>query len=235
MPGAPIPAALHASLFPGVDFAGAGHGSAVTLTSAVVRDVARHAFRAGVGGRTDGGFAHLATLNRLRAAEACHSTTRTTFGDGVAVDVELATAFVPAAPTEAMAEAALFPFAYRVTLRNTGRQIVQVVGRHWVFEDAAGGATEVPRMSPGVVGHSPVLEPGQAFEYVSGTQLATPGGSMRGSFQVVVGPGTKLFDAAVAKTALVGPSDGPAAIAAREAARGGGGGGGGGALARDTR
>ena len=45
---------------------------------------------------------------------------------------------------------------------------VQLVGRHLIFTDATGGTEEVPRGSAGVVGHTPVLEPGQSFEYYSG-------------------------------------------------------------------
>ena len=33
-----------------------------------------------------------------------------------------------------------------------------------------------------VVGHQPVLKPGESFEYTSWTRLATPHGTMRGTF-----------------------------------------------------
>lgn len=38
-------------------------------------------------------------------------------------------------------------------------------------------------------GHAPLLQPQEAFEYVSGTQLATPHGTIEGSFQMVRSPG----------------------------------------------
>jgi len=37
----------------------------------------------------------------------------------------------------------------------------------------------------GVVGKTPVLEPGESFEYTSGCDLTTPFGSMRGTYQMV--------------------------------------------------
>ena len=33
-----------------------------------------------------------------------------------------------------------------------------------------------------VVGHQPLLKPGETFEYTSWTRLATPHGTMRGTF-----------------------------------------------------
>ena len=42
----------------------------------------------------------------------------------------------------------------------------------------------------GVVGEQPELQPGEAFQYTSGCPLATPVGSMRGSYQCVAEDGT---------------------------------------------
>jgi ApaG protein len=56
----------------------------------------------------------------------------------------------------------------------------------------------------GVVGEQPLLRPGEHFEYTSGTALATPVGTMRGSFQMVAEDGTK-FDAPVAEFSLAMP------------------------------
>jgi hypothetical protein len=47
-----------------------------------------------------------------------------------------------------------------------------------------------------VVGQQPLLKPGQAFEYTSGTRLRTPTGTMHGSFFCVAEDGEK-FDADV--------------------------------------
>ncbi len=73
-----------------------------------------------------------------------------------------------------------YAFAYTVTIRNTGDVTAQLVARHWVITDANGHVEEVRGLA--VVGHQPVLAPGESFEYQSWTRLATPGGTMRGTF-----------------------------------------------------
>ncbi len=71
-------------------------------------------------------------------------------------------------------------FAYTVTIRNSGDITAQLVGRHWVITDATGHADEVRGLA--VVGHQPLLKPGESFEYTSWVRLATPQGTMRGTF-----------------------------------------------------
>jgi ApaG protein len=73
-----------------------------------------------------------------------------------------------------------FAFAYTVTVRNTGDVTAQLVARHWIVTDAAGHREEVRGLA--VVGHQPVLAPGEQFEYTSWTRIATPRGSMRGTY-----------------------------------------------------
>ena len=65
-------------------------------------------------------------------------------------------------------------------MRNTGTVTGQLVARHWVITDSAGRIQEVRGLA--VVGHQPVLKPGEQFEYTSWTQLATPRGRMQGTF-----------------------------------------------------
>jgi ApaG protein len=71
-------------------------------------------------------------------------------------------------------------FAYTVTIRNSGEVTAQLVARHWIITDAKGHTEEVRGLA--VVGHQPVLKPGESFEYTSGIRLATPQGTMRGTF-----------------------------------------------------
>jgi ApaG protein len=73
-----------------------------------------------------------------------------------------------------------FVWAYRVRIENLGKDTVQLLRRHWRITDAKGRLQEVE--GPGVVGEQPVLEPGQAFEYTSGTPLPTPSGIMVGTY-----------------------------------------------------
>ena len=75
-----------------------------------------------------------------------------------------------------------FVWAYRVRIENGGRETVQLLRRHWRITDAVGRQQEVE--GPGVVGEQPVLKPGEAFEYTSGTPLPTASGIMAGTYQM---------------------------------------------------
>lgn len=87
-----------------------------------------------------------------------------------------------------------YVFAYTITIRNTGDVTAQLISRHWTIVDGNDRVEEVKGL--GVVGHQPLLAPGAQFEYTSGTVLATPQGSMKGSYFCVAEDGTQ-FEAAV--------------------------------------
>jgi ApaG protein len=95
-----------------------------------------------------------------------------------------------------------FLFAYTVTIRNTGDVAAQLISRHWIITDANNKVEEVQGL--GVVGEQPVLKPGEAFEYTSGCPIATPVGSMRGSYQCVAEDGTQ-FEAPIPEFLLSMP------------------------------
>jgi len=95
-----------------------------------------------------------------------------------------------------------FLFAYTVTIRNTGEVTAQLISRHWIITDANNKIEEVQGL--GVVGEQPVLQPGEAYEYTSGCPIATPVGSMRGSYQCVAEDGTR-FEAPIAEFLLSMP------------------------------
>jgi ApaG protein len=80
--------------------------------------------------------------------------------------------------------------AYTITIRNTGSIAAQLISRTWNVNDAAGHHEKVKGL--GVVGHQPLLQPGEAFEYTSGTRLRTPTGTMHGSFFCVAEDGEKF-------------------------------------------
>lgn len=71
-------------------------------------------------------------------------------------------------------------FAYTVTITNSGEITGQLIARHWIITDANGQVDEVRGLA--VVGHQPVLKPGETFEYTSWTRLPTQHGTMRGTF-----------------------------------------------------
>ncbi len=95
-----------------------------------------------------------------------------------------------------------YAFSYTITISNVGSIAAQLISRHWIITDANSHVQEVKGL--GVVGAQPLLQPGQQFQYSSGTLLATPIGSMRGTYQIVAEDGT-LFDAAIASFTLAVP------------------------------
>ena len=87
-----------------------------------------------------------------------------------------------------------YVFAYTITITNTGTVAAQLVSRHWIITDAEQKIQEVKGL--GVVGKQPLLQPGESFEYTSGTSLPSAVGTMRGSYQMVAEDG-KTFDAEI--------------------------------------
>ena len=87
-----------------------------------------------------------------------------------------------------------FFWAYTVQIANDGDAAVQILARHWIITDANGKREEV--RGPGVVGEQPVIGPGSSFSYTSGCPLATPSGTMVGTYQAV-GDGGEAFAVAI--------------------------------------
>ncbi len=92
-----------------------------------------------------------------------------------------------------------YVFGYAVTIKNTGTVAAQLISRHWVITDANNYIQEVRGL--GVVGHQPLLQPGERFEYTSGTSLATPHGTMRGEYFCVAEDGHR-FEAPIPEFGL---------------------------------
>jgi ApaG protein len=74
----------------------------------------------------------------------------------------------------------VYAFSYTITVSNTGTTPAQLISRHWIIVDANGHTEEVKGL--GVVGHQPLLKPGESFQYSSGCRLRTPTGTMHGSY-----------------------------------------------------
>lgn len=83
-----------------------------------------------------------------------------------------------------------YVFAYTITVKNTGGVAAQLISRHWIIVDGNNHVEEVRGL--GVVGHQPLLQPGEQFEYTSGTALATPQGSMVGTYFCVAEDGEQF-------------------------------------------
>lgn len=93
-------------------------------------------------------------------------------------------------------------FAYHIKVTNSGSVAAQLVSRHWIITDATGKVEEVRGL--GVVGHQPMLQPGESFDYTSGCPLATPVGTMQGSYQMVAEDSTR-FEAPISEFVLAMP------------------------------
>ena len=96
-----------------------------------------------------------------------------------------------------------YVWAYTVRIENGGDVAVQLRSRHWKITDGLGRLQEVK--GPGVVGKTPLLRPGEVFEYTSGTPLSTPSGIMSGTYQMVDEAGEK-FDIEIPTFSLDTPT-----------------------------
>lgn len=105
-------------------------------------------------------------------------------------------------PEQSEPEAGRYFFAYTITVKNTGSVAAQLISRHWIITDAEGKVEEVRGL--GVVGHQPLLKPGESFDYTSGCPLATPVGTMKGSYQMVAEDGAR-FEVPIAEFVLAMP------------------------------
>ena len=83
-----------------------------------------------------------------------------------------------------------FVWAYQVNIKNSGNSSIKLNNRNWLIIDANGKVINV--QGEGVVGEFPTIEPGESFEYTSGTPLKTNSGIMQGFYLVSQDNGEKL-------------------------------------------
>jgi len=96
-----------------------------------------------------------------------------------------------------------YVFAYTVNIHNKGTVAAKLLSRHWIITDSDGNTQEVT--GEGVIGEQPHLNPGDSFEYTSGTHMDTPVGSMYGTYQMIADDGVN-FDAEIPVFTLAQPS-----------------------------
>ncbi len=97
------------------------------------------------------------------------------------VGIDVVTAYLP---NHSRPQDRQYTFAYTITISNDSDLPVQLLSRHWIITDADNEVQEV--RGEGVVGEQPVIPPQASFRYTSGATLATPVGSMQGSYCMVV-------------------------------------------------
>ncbi|GAB4397529.1 MAG: Co2+/Mg2+ efflux protein ApaG [Rhodoferax sp.] len=103
------------------------------------------------------------------------------------IQVRVRPAYVP---EHSDPEHGIYRFSYTVRIQNTGSVPAQLISRSWAINDANGLCEKVKGL--GVVGHQPLLQPGEVFEYTSGTHLRTPTGTMHGSYFFVAVDGERF-------------------------------------------
>ena len=123
--------------------------------------------------------------------------TSTAVTDGIRVTVRAQYLAEQSAP-----EKSRYVFAYTVAIANEGGAPAQLRTRHWIITDGRGKIEEVK--GDGVVGEQPRLAPGQRFQYTSGCVLATPVGTMHGTYRMWRDDGS-YFDATIAPFSLASP------------------------------
>jgi ApaG protein len=96
-----------------------------------------------------------------------------------------------------------YVFTYRVQIENQSENTVQLLKRHWFIYDAGSRIREVE--GEGVVGQQPVLEPGQKHEYVSGCNLKSGLGKMKGSYLMERIVDGEKFEVVIPEFTLIAP------------------------------
>ena len=83
-----------------------------------------------------------------------------------------------------------YVWAYQVNIKNSSNNTMKLNHRNWLIIDANGKIINV--QGEGVVGEFPTLEPGESFEYTSGTPLKTTNGIMQGFYLMSQNKGDQL-------------------------------------------
>ena len=107
-------------------------------------------------------------------------------------------------PEQSEPDSGRYVFAYTITITNVGTVTAQLISRTWNVNDSDGMHEKVRGL--GVVGHQPLIQPGQSFEYSSGTRLRTSTGTMHGRYLCVTLEG-EPFEVDIPMFVLDGLSD----------------------------
>ncbi len=95
----------------------------------------------------------------------------------------------------------MFFFNYRIVIENMNSFEVQLISRYWYIFDSLNPSKEIA--GEGIVGEQPILESGQKHVYVSGCDLHSEIGYMRGYYVFERMDTKERFKVAVPKFELV--------------------------------
>lgn len=107
-------------------------------------------------------------------------------------------------PQHSMPKENHYFFVYFISIQNKSDASVQLLKRHWDIFDSIGDKRVVD--GEGVVGETPVLEPGQKFEYNSGCNLTSEMGYMKGYYTLIKLIDGKEFNVDIPKFELIVPA-----------------------------
>ena len=96
-----------------------------------------------------------------------------------------------------------FMFAYRITLENHNSFPIKLHRRNWQIFDSNGTHREVE--GEGVVGVQPILKPGESYQYVSGCNLRTEMGKMKGTYQMENLNNKRMFEVDIPAFEMIVP------------------------------
>ena len=94
-----------------------------------------------------------------------------------------------------------FVFTYHVHIENRSNYSVQLMSRQWHLFDSDN--TQRIVKGEGVVGLQPIIEPGQHYEYVSGSNLKTDMGTMTGFYTMKRLVDGEIFKVSIPKFFLI--------------------------------
>ncbi len=107
-------------------------------------------------------------------------------------------------PQHSMPKENHYFFVYFISIQNKSDASVQLLKRHWDIFDSIGDKRVVD--GEGVVGETPVLEPGEKFEYNSGCNLTSEMGYMKGYYTLIKLLDGKEFNVDIPKFDLIVPA-----------------------------
>lgn len=95
-------------------------------------------------------------------------------------------------------------FIYFIKIKNNGTNSVKLLKRHWDIVDSNGEKRVVD--GDGVIGETPVIEPGETYEYNSGCNLLSEIGYMKGYYTMLQLNNNTQFNASIPRFELIVPA-----------------------------
>ena len=73
-----------------------------------------------------------------------------------------------------------YAFSYEITIKNLSEDTTQLLSRKWTILDTLNDNEII--YGEGVVGETPIIQPGKMHKYKSGCVLSSPNGAMKGFY-----------------------------------------------------